>query len=135
MNELSPAQLRIARVLFGLPEADGYALAGGAAVLSRTLRRCGRERTYVGRCPSAERSVASLIPVLSPFTTTVIPVNSSVLLRRGCGWWTAWNRSVRNLRDRLCWVPDRGEEGSEGLVGSCRVAGGVKIHEQPTDHG
>jgi hypothetical protein len=37
MNELSPVQLRLARVLFGLPEADGYALAGGAALIIRRV--------------------------------------------------------------------------------------------------
>jgi Nucleotidyl transferase AbiEii toxin, Type IV TA system len=37
MNELSPVQLRLARVLFELPEANGYALAGGAALILRKV--------------------------------------------------------------------------------------------------
>jgi Nucleotidyl transferase AbiEii toxin, Type IV TA system len=35
MSELSPFQRRVADVLFDLPEADGYALAGGAALILR----------------------------------------------------------------------------------------------------
>lgn len=37
MSELSPFQRRVADVLFGLPEADGYALAGGAALILRRV--------------------------------------------------------------------------------------------------
>ena len=37
MSELSPFQRRVADVLFNLPEADGYALAGGAALILRRI--------------------------------------------------------------------------------------------------
>lgn len=37
MSELSPFQRRVADVLFDLPEADGYALAGGAALILRQV--------------------------------------------------------------------------------------------------
>ena len=37
MSELSPVQRRIARILFDLPEATGYALAGGAALIIRKV--------------------------------------------------------------------------------------------------
>ncbi len=37
MSELSPFQRRVADVLFHLPEADGYALAGGGALILRRV--------------------------------------------------------------------------------------------------
>lgn len=37
MSELSPFQRRVADALFDLPEADGYALAGGAALILRQV--------------------------------------------------------------------------------------------------
>ncbi len=37
MSELSPFQRRVAEVLFNLPEADRYALAGGAALILRRI--------------------------------------------------------------------------------------------------
>jgi Nucleotidyl transferase AbiEii toxin, Type IV TA system len=37
VNKLSPFQRRVADVLFGLPEADEYALAGGAALILRRV--------------------------------------------------------------------------------------------------
>ena len=37
MSELSPFQRRVADVLFDLPEAEGYALAGGAALILRQV--------------------------------------------------------------------------------------------------
>lgn len=44
MSALDPAQLEVAQILFGLPEADGYALAGGSALLvSGTIERQTRD--------------------------------------------------------------------------------------------
>ena len=37
VSELSPFQRRVAEVLFDLPEADGFALAGGAALILRRV--------------------------------------------------------------------------------------------------
>ena len=37
MSELSPFQRKVAEVLFDLPEANGYALAGGAALILRRV--------------------------------------------------------------------------------------------------
>lgn len=37
MSELRPFQRQVADVLFGLPEAVGYALAGGAALILRRV--------------------------------------------------------------------------------------------------
>lgn len=44
MSALDPAQLEVAQILFNLPEADGYALAGGSALLvSGTIERQTRD--------------------------------------------------------------------------------------------
>lgn len=44
MTKLAPAQLEVARCLFGLPEAEGFALAGGAALLAHgTIERPTRD--------------------------------------------------------------------------------------------
>lgn len=44
MSELDPAQTEIAHLLFGLPEAAGYALAGGGAlIVNGTIERPTRD--------------------------------------------------------------------------------------------
>ncbi len=56
MNELSPVQLRIARILFELSEADGYALAGGAALIIRNVVMRGTRDldAFIGARPGAD---------------------------------------------------------------------------------
>lgn len=44
MTKLAPPQLEVARCLFALPEAEGFALAGGAALLAHgTIERPTRD--------------------------------------------------------------------------------------------
>jgi hypothetical protein len=56
MNELSAVQLRIAHILFELPEADGYALAGGAALIIRNVVIRGTRDldAFIGARPGPE---------------------------------------------------------------------------------
>jgi hypothetical protein len=56
MSELSPLQRQLALVLFGLPEADGYALAGGAAlIIRRVVTRETRDLdAFIGARPGSD---------------------------------------------------------------------------------
>ena len=56
MSELSPFQRRVAEVLFNLPEADGYALAGGAALILRRVitRETADLDAFIAACPGPD---------------------------------------------------------------------------------
>jgi predicted nucleotidyltransferase component of viral defense system len=59
---LSPLQEQVGRIVAALPEADGFALAGGAAlVVARVVDRATRDLDFFG--PSAD-DVDRLVPVV-----------------------------------------------------------------------
>jgi hypothetical protein len=64
---LSSLQERVARIGAGLPEADGFALAGGAAlVVMRVVDRTTRDLDFFG--PSADE-VDQLVPAVESALT------------------------------------------------------------------
>ena len=56
MSELTPIQRQLAELLFSLPEADGYALAGGAAlILRRVVERSTQDLdAFIGARPGPD---------------------------------------------------------------------------------
>jgi len=56
MSELTPIQRHLAELLFSLPEADGYALAGGAAlILCRVVERSTQDLdAFIGARPGPD---------------------------------------------------------------------------------
>lgn len=64
---LSPLQLRVAEIVAGLSEADGFALAGGGALIVRgEVERQTRDLDFFGLSPE---SVDQLLPAVEAALT------------------------------------------------------------------
>jgi hypothetical protein len=149
---LSPFQERVAEIIAGLHEAEGFALAGGAALIARgDVQREARDLDFFGLTPAGGRPAGpGRLPTLTPDPrppgvlievpqvrawavrglVSVARESVDVEEGRGCWnrriWWRSWraHEELVGERDR---APDRrGVQDDPYLAGGRRAALGMQ---------
>ena len=122
MSELSPFQRRVADVLFHLPEADGYALAGGGALILRRVitRETSDLDAFIAALPGQipEPSMRSPKRSLLPPRASAGPLRPVAGTRRSVGTSSSSARS----EPRLTLLLTRHPSNRQGWSAGCRYS-------------